>query len=198
MMLTGPRLHPLWQTPLLPLLFLLSCLVMGYALVVIESLLSSRMLGGKAETPMLAGLWKAASYVGLAWVVVRLADVAVRGELGSLLAFNLLTLFFVLELLLFVMPSVMCFRAAEPQNRGLLMQSALLFIVAGTLYRFNTYLIAFNPGPAWSYFPTVPEFFITVGLVAAEILLYIAIIKRFPILTGKPGMATVTAGGANA
>ena len=198
MMLTGPRLHPLWQTPLLPLLFLVSCLVMGYALVVIESLLSAGMLGRKAETPMLAGLWNAAAYVGLAWVAIRLVDVAWRGQLGALLALTPLTLFFLIELLLFVAPAVMYFRADNPRNRGLLMQSALLFITAGTLYRFNTYLIAFNPGPAWSYFPTVPEFLITVGLVATEILLYIAIIKRFPILTGKSRMAPATVGAPNA
>jgi len=36
-LLAGPRLHPLWQTPFLPLLFLLSCYAMGYAAVVIAS-----------------------------------------------------------------------------------------------------------------------------------------------------------------
>ncbi|MGD8818443.1 MAG: Ni/Fe-hydrogenase cytochrome b subunit [Acidobacteriota bacterium] len=197
MMLPGPRVNPLWQTPLLPLLFLTSCVVMGYALVVIESLLSSRMLRRKAETSMLAGLWSAAAWIGLFWVALRLIDVAVRGELGALLSFNLATVFFVIELLLFLVPALMYFRARNPQNRGLLLQSAFLFAAAGTLYRFNTYLIAFNPGPMWSYFPTVPEFFITVGMVAAEILLYIAIIKRFPILSGKSPMAQVALGGAH-
>jgi Ni/Fe-hydrogenase subunit HybB-like protein len=34
----------------------------------------------------------------------------------------------------------------------------------------------------------VPEILITLGVVAAEILLYIYIVKRFPILAGKaPG-----------
>jgi len=197
MMLPGPRVDARWQTPLLPLLFLVSCVVMGYALVVLESLLSSRMLRRKAETPMLAGLWKAAAYVGLSWVVLRIGDLVVRGQLGALFTFDLLTVFFVIELLLFAAPAAMYFSAANPQNRGLLMQSALLFVVAGTLYRFNTYLIAFNPGPAWSYFPTVPEFFITVGLVAAEVLLYIAIIKRFPILSGKRPMTPATVGGTS-
>ena len=41
MLLAGPRLHPLWHTPLLPLLFLISCLTMGYAMVVFESSLAS-------------------------------------------------------------------------------------------------------------------------------------------------------------
>ena len=43
--------------------------------------------------------------------------------------------------------------------------------------------MAFNPGPNWSYFPSVGEILITVGLVAGEIMLYILIVKIFPILT---------------
>jgi Ni/Fe-hydrogenase subunit HybB-like protein len=183
MMLTGPKLHPLWQTPLLPLLFLVSCVTMGYAMVVFESLLSSNILRRKAETPMLAGLWKAAAYTGIAWVVVRLIDVAWRGALGTM-GPNLLTVVFLLELALMIWPAVLYFRTNNHENRGLLFQSALLFIAGGTLYRFGAYLIAYNPGPQWSYFPTVPEMFITVGMISFEIFLYIAIIKRFPILSG--------------
>src|SRR5688572_24251990 len=60
MLLAGPRLHPLWNTPLLPLLFLLTCLAMGYAIVVFESVFSSITFGRKPETPMLAVLQKVA------------------------------------------------------------------------------------------------------------------------------------------
>jgi len=183
MMLTGDKLHPVWQTPLLPLLFLISCITMGYAMVVFESLVSSNLLSRRAETPMLAGLWKAAAWTGLAWVAVRIVDVVWRGALGTL-GLNLLTVLFLLELGLMVWPAVLYFRSGNHQNRGLLLQSALLFIAGGTLYRFATYLIAFNPGPQWSYFPTLPEMLITVGMISFEIFLYIAIIKRFPILTG--------------
>jgi Ni/Fe-hydrogenase subunit HybB-like protein len=53
---------------------------------------------------------------------------------------------------------------------------------AGALYRFDTYLVAFTPGPNWAYFPSVPEIAITVGMVAFEVLAYIVIVKTFPIL----------------
>jgi Ni/Fe-hydrogenase subunit HybB-like protein len=193
MMLTGHKLHPAWQTPVLPLLFLISCVTMGYAMVVLESLLSSNILRRRAETPMLAGLWKAAAYTGIAWAVIRVVDVAWRGAVGPLLGSIGLTMLFLLELVLVLVPSVMYFRSRNRQNRGDLMQSALLFIAAGVVYRFATYLIAFNPGPQWTYFPTVPEMFVTIGLVSFEIFLYIAIIKHFPILTGRPSPAAAAA-----
>ena len=37
MLLTGPKLHPLWHTPLLPFLFLVYCVLMGFGVVVFES-----------------------------------------------------------------------------------------------------------------------------------------------------------------
>ena len=59
----------------------------------------------------------------------------------------------------------------------------MLFMLAGSLYRFDTYLVAFTPGRQWAYFPSVSEILVTVGLVAGEVMLYIVIVKLFPILT---------------
>jgi Ni/Fe-hydrogenase subunit HybB-like protein len=59
----------------------------------------------------------------------------------------------------------------------------VLLMLAGSLYRFDTYLVAFRPGAQWSYFPSVAELLITFGLVSGEILVYILIVKLFPILT---------------
>jgi Ni/Fe-hydrogenase subunit HybB-like protein len=52
------------------------------------------------------------------------------------------------------------------------------------LYRFDTYIVAFNPGKNWSYFPTTLELLITFGVIALNIFLYIFIVKRYPILSG--------------
>ena len=49
---------------------------------------------------------------------------------------------------------------------------------------FHVYLIAYDPGPGWDYFPADPEILITVGLGAAEIVAYIVIVRLFPILGG--------------
>src|SRR4029078_11394538 len=56
MLIAGPRLHPLWNTGWLPLLFLLSCRAMGFAAVVFESFLSSWLFKREPDRKMLAGL----------------------------------------------------------------------------------------------------------------------------------------------
>jgi Ni/Fe-hydrogenase subunit HybB-like protein len=60
----------------------------------------------------------------------------------------------------------------------------MVILFAGALYRFDTYLVAFNPGPGWHYFPSVPEMLISIGLISLELAGYVFIVKRFPILAG--------------
>ncbi|HMD34873.1 MAG TPA: hypothetical protein VKH42_07890, partial [Vicinamibacterales bacterium] len=75
--------------------------------------------------------------------------------------------------------------APRDYDLGGLVRAALVMLFAGALFRFDTYLVAFTPGAHWSYFPSVTEILITVGLVAAEIVAYVVIVKTFPILSGQ-------------
>jgi Ni/Fe-hydrogenase subunit HybB-like protein len=184
MMLTGKKLDPLWQTPWLPLLFLVSCLGMGYAAVVFESALASRAFGRRPETAMLARLSRPiAVTVGL-YLALRLGDLAWRGQIGRAVALDLRSVFFLAELALFVGGLLVLGPAARRQHLGGMFRAALLLMLGGAVYRFNTYLVGFSPGPGWSYFPAVPELAMTLGIVALEVIGYVAIVKMFPVLSG--------------
>jgi Ni/Fe-hydrogenase subunit HybB-like protein len=183
MMLAANKIHPLWQSPLLPLLFLLSVTGMGYAVVVVESTLSSWLLNRKFETAMLAKLGVVTSYLTFAFLAVRFGDLALRGKLGFAVSGGWMAVWFWFETALFVAPAIMARRKQVQSNPGYLFQMAMLLLTAGALYRFNVYLVAFNPGPGWAYFPAIPELFITIGIVAVEIMAYIFFIRRFPILS---------------
>jgi Ni/Fe-hydrogenase subunit HybB-like protein len=189
LLLSGPRLHPLWNTPLLPLLFLLSCIAMGFGAVVIEDVLSAQFLGRKTETDMMAGLGFAmlpllGSYLGL-----RLFDLAIRGQLSALLAFDLCSVLSLIELALFFAAVVLLATDSQRHHLGNLFRAAMLMLLAGALYRFDVFLVAFQPGANWSYFPSVTEILITAGLVAGEICGYILLIKVFPVLVSEPHAA---------
>ena len=56
MLLAGHKLHPLWNTGWIPLLFLVSCIGMGYAVVVWESTISSRAFKRDRHAGMLKSL----------------------------------------------------------------------------------------------------------------------------------------------
>jgi Ni/Fe-hydrogenase subunit HybB-like protein len=191
MLLAGSRLHPLWRTPLLPLLFLISCVAMGYAAVVFESALSSAIFHRRPETQMLARLARAIVPLQLLFVVLRFSDLWWRGNAGLLVAGDVRSVMVWIELAMFIAPVVMLLAPAARHDLGRLFRAAVVMMFAGALYRFDTYLVAFTPGTNWVYFPSVPEMSITVGLVAFEVLAYIVIVKTFPILAGRPAVESV-------
>jgi Ni/Fe-hydrogenase subunit HybB-like protein len=185
MLLAGPRLHGLWHTPLLPLLFLISCVTMGYAMVVFESSLASAVFKRKPETGMLRSLYGVAVVTLWIYLAIRFVDLVLRGKLGLMFVPNLYALMFWVENGLLLAALAMYYRRGRALSLGGMFRGALLMALAGAVYRFDTYLVAFQPGENWSYFPTVPEIMVTVGIVSAEILFYLVMVKRFPILSGR-------------
>jgi Ni/Fe-hydrogenase subunit HybB-like protein len=65
----------------------------------------------------------------------------------------------------------------------------MMMMAAGLLYRFDVYLVGFRPAPGWGYFPSIPEMFVTFGLVAFEVMAYLFVVKMFPILGGASHVA---------
>jgi Ni/Fe-hydrogenase subunit HybB-like protein len=187
MLLTGPRLHPLWYSSWLPFLFLVSSLVMGYGVVVAEATFSARAFGRERETAMLTSLSKVAMGVGGFWALFRVAEVAWSGELGRVAGPK--GGWFVAEVALHLAAAAILLSAARRADPVWQTRAALLLVAGGALYRVDSYLVAFQPGAHFSYFPALPEMAITVGLFSAEIALYVWAVRRFPILAGRPAPA---------
>jgi Ni/Fe-hydrogenase subunit HybB-like protein len=185
MLLTGPKLHPLWFTPWLPFLFLVNCIIMGYGVVVLESHASASAFGRRRETEMLGRLAKVAMWVAWFFVFFRVVDVAYRGQAMRALT-EAYGIAYFLELALLVAAALILGSEARRRRPSQQALAALLLVVGGAVYRFNVYLVGFRPGSNWSYFPAVPELLITFGIVALEIALYVAAVRTFPILAGKP------------
>jgi Ni/Fe-hydrogenase subunit HybB-like protein len=194
LLLSGPRLHPLWNTLWLPLLFLISCIAMGFAAVVLEGALSAAAFGRQPEREMLAGLGAVMVPVLAVYLALRLADLVVRGQLAALFAFDRYSILSLIELALFAAPIAMLATERRRRNFANLFRAAMMLAIAGGLYRFDVFLVAFNPGDHWSYFPSVAETLATLGLVAIEVLGYIALVRFFPILGGMPAPAPHVAG----
>lgn len=187
MLLPGPRMHPLWFTPWLPLLFLVNCIAIGYAIVTLESNFSASAFGRPRHGAMLASLSGVAAWVALAWSAFRLAEVAVAGELPQ--AASGRGAFFLAEVALHVVGAAILLTPGRRSSPVWQVRASLLLLLGGALFRVNTYLVAFLPGSNWSYFPSVPEMLITFGIIALEVAIYVAAVKIFPILAGAEAPA---------
>jgi Ni/Fe-hydrogenase subunit HybB-like protein len=179
----GWKVHPLWQTlEFQPLLAVLSAFTMGFAIVIFEASLVTTGFRRRPETHLLAGLGKI--IVGLigGFLVVRFTALMLAGKLGLIFALDLGSLMFLIETALFVYPLVVLMSPARRTSGKHLLYAAVSMVLAGSLYRFDAFIITMNPGPGYSYFPALPELMMTIGTIATEIMVYLFIVKKFPVL----------------
>ncbi|HEX8988954.1 MAG TPA: Ni/Fe-hydrogenase cytochrome b subunit [Rhodocyclaceae bacterium] len=178
----GIQIHPLWATPLEPLLYLLSAITMGYAVVLFESCVSALGYRRSIEMHLLTPLSKVMLAVLSAYLVVRLGDVVVRGAIVRAFSVSLEALMFWIETACFVAPLVLLSSEAKRRNPAKLFLAGVLLMAGGALLRLDGFLIAYETGDGFRYFPALPELMVTVGMFAVEVLGYIIITRRFPVL----------------
>jgi Ni/Fe-hydrogenase subunit HybB-like protein len=178
--ITGQQLHPLWQTNLLPLLFVSNAILLGFAVVLFESGLSA--VGFKRPFEMEAiGVAKIVPVVGLFWLAVRFGDLIYRGQLSTMFTPGFHMTVFWIETLLIACP--VFFYLLGKINPRNLFYAALFLALGGGLYRIDVYLVGFNPGNIWNaYFPSLPEALITFCFIAFEILAYIRLARLLRLL----------------
>jgi Ni/Fe-hydrogenase subunit HybB-like protein len=182
MIIAGYKVSPLWQSGLLPLFFLISAIAMGYAVTLFESLLSSLAFKRPFETRLMARIGGIMAWVIGVYLVVRFADLAFRGQLDLMAKGDLNGFMFILENLCFLAALLLMAGKDLRSRPRWQFTAAALMLLAGSLLRFDTYLVGFSPGPGWHYFPALPEILITIGIMAIELMAYLYFVKRYPVL----------------
>ncbi|MCX7172744.1 MAG: Ni/Fe-hydrogenase cytochrome b subunit [Proteobacteria bacterium] len=188
LVLFGSQIDPLWQSGfMMPVEYLLTAILMGFAAVVFEATLVSVGFKRPMETCLLAKLAKFLWGLLLVYLVVRIGGLVMRGAIGHAFRFSLEAFWFWAEMISFIVPLTMLAKPASRGNPGKLFGAAVLLMLGGFLLRVNGFLIGFDKGEGWHYFPSLPELTITVGLIAFEILAYTVLVKILPVLpTLKP------------
>jgi formate dehydrogenase iron-sulfur subunit len=180
-LLTPDKLHPLWWTPLLPVMFYLSAIAVGFAMVIFEATLSSRAFRLPEEREALSGMSRLLFWALLVYLVLKLADIAARGVLPQL--FSWYGLLLLAELAVGVIaPLALLSRRWVRQDMWWRFVGSCLVIFGLIFNRFNITLFAMHrPGPH-RYFPSLEELLVTTALVSAIIFFYKMAVKLFPVL----------------
>jgi Ni/Fe-hydrogenase subunit HybB-like protein len=116
------------------------------------------------------------------FLVVRFADVAYRGALGLAFEATAPAITFWCETALLLVPLVVLATPARRRRARLLFASACAMALAGIVYRLSAFLVAYDTGAGWHYFPSLGEIAVTLGLIAFEVLAIIVGIRLLPIL----------------
>ena len=192
MVLTPTKVHPLWWTPIMTILFLLSAIAVGFPMVIFEGLYAAWAMKLKPEMHILSKLAKYIPVVLGIYLGFKIGDMVIRGSYVYLTEGSVQSTMFIVEVLFGVtLPFVMLLSAKVRNTPRWLFLACLLVVLGVALNRINVFLVAFQPlYPVKSYFPAIGEFAVTIGLVSLLMFLYRVIVTYFPVITHPGRMRT--------
>ncbi|MBK7256342.1 MAG: Ni/Fe-hydrogenase cytochrome b subunit [Ignavibacteriae bacterium] len=192
MVIAGSKMHPLWQTPVLPLLFLLSAISVGFPMVIFESMIASRSFKQKVEIDVLSRLGGLVAPILGVYLAFKLGDMFIRETFVYLQAFSVESVMWTLEVVLgIVIPLRMFLSRAVLKSPILLFIASALVILGVALNRINNFVVAYTPPYQFgSYFPSIGEISVTVGFIALLVLIYRIYVMIFPVISVPEGPVT--------
>lgn len=193
MIIAGQKMHPLWQTPVLPLLFFLSAISVGFPMVIFESTIASKSLGLKPEASVIKKLSNMIAPILLIYLAFKLGDMFIRETFIYLKEFTLQSVMFIIEITIGVILPLIMFLTRKVVNSITLTFVASTLVIFGViLNRINNFVIAYHPPySTQAYYPSYGEIAVTIGFVAIFILMYRAIVMFFPVIS-LPNRQTIT------
>jgi Ni/Fe-hydrogenase subunit HybB-like protein len=176
------KLHPLWYTPLLPVLFFLSAVAAGIGMTIVESSLSGRAFGRRLELHLLEPLARGMVVTLGLYGLLRLETLWRSGSLHGLLDPGYeewlllveLGLGTALPIALLLVPSV---RRSE---RGIVI-GATLAVLGFVLNRLNVSVTGMEGAAGVRYLPSWRELVVSVGLVALGFAAFAFAVKHLAV-----------------
>jgi Ni/Fe-hydrogenase subunit HybB-like protein len=160
------KLHPLWYTERLPVIFWLSAVCAGLAMVIVESRLSARALGRHLEMPIIRTLGRVLLGVLGVLAVFRLRDLGARGVLGLAFTPSYEAALFQVEFLLgIVLPFVLLLIPRVRMSANGLYAASLLTVLGFIANRLNVSITGLEASQG-NYIPAAGEVLVTLMLVA--------------------------------
>ncbi len=193
MLIAPTKLSPLWDTNILPLLFLMSAIMVGFPMVILESIYANISFGRKPEMELLTPAGPLHPLVP--GRLRRREDRRPRRALepaGSARRTRAATISLIVEIMVGILaPFLLLLNRAVRRSMGWLFFAVSLIIFGVVLNRINVFLVGYNP-PYFvkAYFPSVGEIAMTMAIVSSILFCYRFFVTFFPIL---PGYVPLTA-----
>jgi Ni/Fe-hydrogenase subunit HybB-like protein len=181
------KLSPLWYSAKLPFLFLVSAVMMGLAMVSLETIISSRAFRHPVDMSIFSGLCKISLWVIIFYLALKIYLLVTGPGLAAAFNGSMEANMYLLEVILGVVAPL--FLLLAPKLKGNLngILTINILVIAGVLLnRMNVCIFGLyraNAVTGRSYFPSWMEFAITAGLIALAIFIFKMAAKHLPLLS---------------
>ena len=176
------KLGNLWYSPILPLIFLLSAIMVGPAMVIFEGIVSAKVFKRESELELLSGLAKVMPYLLVIYLLVRIISLVVQGGIGAAFAFDIRSIMFLVEIIIGgIIPLLFFINRQATRTESGLFWGSLCVVLGVFIHRLNVSLVGLEISGWESYRPALSEYLISLGIIAAGLLLFGYIVRNFPI-----------------
>jgi Ni/Fe-hydrogenase subunit HybB-like protein len=191
-LLAPAKLHPLWYSPFIPVYFLVSAVVAGLSMVIVESHLSHRVFRDLIDPDahvdvddLTLGLAKGAAVVLFAYFFLKLQGVADGGHWALLR--TPLGYWFQFEMIGFILAPCLLFAHGVRTGNVVLVRATAGWTVLGVVVnRLNVSIVAMNWNIAERYVPSWMEVVTSITIITVGILTFRWIVSRMPVLREHP------------
>jgi hypothetical protein len=146
MLLAGPRVYPLWQTPFLPLLYVGAAAFMSFGCVAGTTMLCCLVWKRVMDMDVLDEAARICAWTIFAWLAIRNLDLLFRGSLFLAFHFTRYAGIFWIETLLIGYGGWLLWQSLKNHQTRTMFLGYALSSLGGMLYRFSPTTLAYMPG----------------------------------------------------
>lgn len=189
------KIHPLWYSEFIPVLFLVSSIFAGLSMVIFEGTISHKVFfnqiskkNHQAQNGIIHGLSKICAVTMFAYLFLQFL-VFIHGKNWNVIN-TPMGYWFLLEMIGFVLiPMILFFYSYRTVNIFTVRLAAILTMIGIVLNRLNVTVIGFRWDAAIRYVPSWMEIVVTLAVIFTEIWIFRWVINRMPVLSESPAWA---------
>lgn len=186
-LMAKPKIHPLWWSEFIPVMFFVSSIYAGLAMIIFEGTVSHKvfkdLIGGHDERQyqeIVLGLAKGAAIVMFVYYFFQ-ALLFIHEKRWDLIT-DFWGYWYLVEVIGFVLvPCFMFAYAVRNRNLGIVKVASVMALLGIILNRLNVSVIAFRWYAPDHYYPSWEEFVVTLMVIFTEIWVFRWVVTRMPV-----------------
>jgi len=191
-MMAKEKIHPLWYSEFIPILFLISSTFAGLSMVIFEGSISQKVFfkqinekNHKAHDGILHGLSGICAGAMFAYLFLQVM-VFIHGKRWEFIN-SPMGYWFLVEMIGFVIiPMFLFYYSYRSRNIFTIKLAAILTMIGIIINRLNVTVIGFNWNVTPHYYPSWMEIVVTLAVIFTEIWIFRWVITRMPVLRDSP------------
>lgn len=178
------KLHPLWYTPLLPVLFFVSAIAAGLAMTIFESTMSARHFNHALEKPLLLSIGRVLLIVLIVYNILRVHDLVHTGSIRYAFAGGYEASMFWVEIALTLIAPIALLLIPKIRDNPISLYIVSIVTVLGfVVNRLNVAVTGMESASGVRYVPKWSEISVTAMMVAFGIFWFALAVRYLPIFT---------------